>query len=397
MISVILCTYQVRMSQGAASTQLQAPGFGVPASRSPREVFQDLLEEGLSHFGKHRRLRARDYQRVRDTLQEWGHEVLQQGLIARGSRQGHGGPDEGYESSSQADQAGEGEEMEACGVEQNSEVSAGMSQELSENAEQAVAREQNSEESAGMSQELSENAEQAVASAEYIEPRGSVARDIGPWRVRRMEQIAREDVARADEADLAMEGGQGVEFRRRGAPSPLLPEPPSFPPPSSLLPEPPSFPPPLPLLPEPPMPVVQHIHFNYYMLPQAEGVSLSRRPGKSRSRSRGEPRAPRQEEKVGWCVQCKKPKSECYKLGDWECPVCGTHNYASKPRCTNKTCSSLRASESSSSGDIWCKACKTWRSLCVKKGDWICPSCANHNYCSKEVCGHCGGGKPPWR
>ena len=31
-----------------------------------------------------------------------------------------------------------------------------------------------------------------------------------------------------------------------------------------------------------------------------------------------------------WCDSCKKPKTECWKANDWECPYCLNHNYARK-------------------------------------------------------------------
>jgi len=94
-------------------------------------------------------------------------------------------------------------------------------------------------------------------------------------------------------------------------------------------------------------------------------------PPRRRSRS-----APRQG-LTGWCKQCRKKKSDCFKHGDWECPTCGRHNYAGRSQCTDRRCPSA--------GETWCKACRTWRSCCFKDGDWACPCCQNHNYASKEV------------
>lgn len=52
------------------------------------------------------------------------------------------------------------------------------------------------------------------------------------------------------------------------------------------------------------------------------------------------------------------------KEGDWECPGCGNHNFASRVNC-NK-CRELRQG--------------------FKEGDWICKSCKNHNFASKTFC-----------
>ena len=157
-----------------------------------------------------------------------------------------------------------------------------------------------------------------------------------------------------------------------------------------------AFPPSVPVLPSPPQPIVQHFYLMMSDIlsppppsassssrppppspssssrPPPPSPSSSSRPHRSRSRSR----APRQR-LAGWCQQCGTQKANCFKLGDWECPTCGRHNYASKSHCTGPRCPSR--------GETWCKACKTWRSICFKEGDWACSNCQNHNYASKEV------------
>lgn len=35
------------------------------------------------------------------------------------------------------------------------------------------------------------------------------------------------------------------------------------------------------------------------------------------------------------------------------------------------------------------------REVAMKEGDWMCPSCNNHNYASRQVCNRCGGARPP--
>ena len=35
--------------------------------------------------------------------------------------------------------------------------------------------------------------------------------------------------------------------------------------------------------------------------------------------------------------------------------------------------------------DVWCTSCNMWRSECFRRFDWICPTCANHNYARKEA------------
>lgn len=61
--------------------------------------------------------------------------------------------------------------------------------------------------------------------------------------------------------------------------------------------------------------------------------------------------------------------------GDWICPGCNNHNYASRDNC-NK-CQHPRAAPVSFRG-----------------GDWMCPACQNHNYASRDNCNKCQAPKP---
>jgi len=60
------------------------------------------------------------------------------------------------------------------------------------------------------------------------------------------------------------------------------------------------------------------------------------------------------------------------KEGDWICPGCGNHNFASRVNC-NK-CQELREG--------------------MKQGDWICKSCKNHNFANRQVCNKCQAPRP---
>jgi len=55
------------------------------------------------------------------------------------------------------------------------------------------------------------------------------------------------------------------------------------------------------------------------------------------------------------------------KEGDWLCPSCGNHNFASRTNC-NK-CHEVREG--------------------MKEGDWICRSCKNHNFGRRQECNKC--------
>ena len=101
----------------------------------------------------------------------------------------------------------------------------------------------------------------------------------------------------------------------------------------------------------------------------------------------------------GMCPQCKVPRADCFRPGDWGCPLCGQHNYSSKLVCSNYRCLAKRGvvvqcaplgqqappivvpGPSSS----WCFSCHRPRSECWKPNDWECPWCKNHNYARKQV------------
>merc|ERR1719491_722292 len=53
--------------------------------------------------------------------------------------------------------------------------------------------------------------------------------------------------------------------------------------------------------------------------------------------------------------------------GDWMCPACGNHNYASREAC-NKCQQPKPVAPEGGCGGNW------------REGDWACPSCGNHNY-----------------
>jgi len=62
-------------------------------------------------------------------------------------------------------------------------------------------------------------------------------------------------------------------------------------------------------------------------------------------------------------MQSTKPMKE----GDWMCPSCGNHNFASR---------------------VACNKCQVIRQG-MKEGDWICKGCKNHNFASRQECNKC--------
>ena len=85
------------------------------------------------------------------------------------------------------------------------------------------------------------------------------------------------------------------------------------------------------------------------------------------------------------------------KPGDWNCPKCKNHNYANKKVCNRTGCEepkprgggggrNSRGHRSSNSGGF--------RDSNMKPGDWTCPSCSNHNFASRTECNRCDARKP---
>ena len=41
---------------------------------------------------------------------------------------------------------------------------------------------------------------------------------------------------------------------------------------------------------------------------------------------------------TSWCDSCRRPRTECWKPNDWECPYCKNHNYARKQVSQQRVC-----------------------------------------------------------
>ncbi|KAI9312821.1 ribonuclease H-like domain-containing protein [Dichotomocladium elegans] len=107
--------------------------------------------------------------------------------------------------------------------------------------------------------------------------------------------------------------------------------------------------------------------------------------------------------------------------GDWTC-TCGFHNYPSRTHCLK--CNSDRSRISIRPGDWFCPNQECYfqnfasRTSCYRchtpnpnptytpptasqypeaqfrAGDWLCPSCSTHNFATRQVCLNCGIGRP---
>ena len=121
------------------------------------------------------------------------------------------------------------------------------------------------------------------------------------------------------------------------------------------------------------------------------GESKFRRGRDSRSGSR------RGNEQRGRGRKFGGDRDSSMKPGDWRCPKCKNHNYANKKVCNRTGCEEpkprggggnrhSRGHRSSNSGGS--------RDSNIKPGDWICPSCKNHNFASRTECNRCDTRKP---
>lgn len=79
------------------------------------------------------------------------------------------------------------------------------------------------------------------------------------------------------------------------------------------------------------------------------------------------------------------------KSGDWVCPKCKNHNFASKNICNRSDCNVKKPKFNNHK-----KNDRDSPDTKIRPGDWICPKCKNHNYASKEICNRssCDARKP---
>merc|ERR1740129_757000 len=68
--------------------------------------------------------------------------------------------------------------------------------------------------------------------------------------------------------------------------------------------------------------------------------------------------------------------------GDWMCPSCGNHNFSSRENCNR--CGNPKQMPKSMPQNLPPN---------FRDGDWMCPECNNHNFASKTACNKCGAPK----
>eukprot|EP00992_Anisonema_acinus_P010440 TRINITY_DN6583_c0_g1_i1.p1 TRINITY_DN6583_c0_g1~~TRINITY_DN6583_c0_g1_i1.p1 ORF type:complete len:269 (+),score=25.17 TRINITY_DN6583_c0_g1_i1:70-876(+) len=80
-----------------------------------------------------------------------------------------------------------------------------------------------------------------------------------------------------------------------------------------------------------------------------------------------------------------------FRSGDWICPSCSNHNYASRTLCNR--CQLPKPADAAAPVGVFGQQDTQSK---MRPGDWICPepSCANHNYASRMKCNKCQRPKP---
>ena len=81
------------------------------------------------------------------------------------------------------------------------------------------------------------------------------------------------------------------------------------------------------------------------------------------------------------------------KPGDWRCSKCKNHNYANKQYCNRSTCNEKKPqgnnnsySDNNRGRNDNNRGRNSNDGPNMKPGDWMCPKCKNHNYASKNFC-----------
>jgi len=94
------------------------------------------------------------------------------------------------------------------------------------------------------------------------------------------------------------------------------------------------------------------------------------------------------------CNRCHGPRppppGENVRSGDWQCPACGNHNYKSRAACNKCKMAKPGSGFGMFGGPIQTNGTKLSG---TRLGDWVCAQCANHNYASRTECNRCKGPK----
>ncbi|CAM9518110.1 unnamed protein product [Ectocarpus fasciculatus] len=82
--------------------------------------------------------------------------------------------------------------------------------------------------------------------------------------------------------------------------------------------------------------------------------------------------------------------------GDWDCPTCGNHVFASRAVCPR--CREPRPYEEGGEGSSFdgggVGGYRQREPVQKREGDWDCPSCQFHNFASRQACYRCQAPRP---
>ena len=100
------------------------------------------------------------------------------------------------------------------------------------------------------------------------------------------------------------------------------------------------------------------------------------------------------------CNRCQTVKGLAWsagakelRAGDWLCQGCSNVNYASRQSCNKCAGPKMAQSEMISASLLGMGGFPGGRN--VRQGDWLCPDCGNHNFASRTACNTCSVPKPP--
>ena len=206
-----------------------------------------------------------------------------------------------------------------------------------------------------------------------------------------VERSGRSDEVRSDEVEWSgkppSERSGATVAGRRAVLRPTAKWPAAPPNPAPALPSGPPTPPPAPAVPpsQPPPPALDRRSRS-----RNRGVWQSRPRSRSVRRSYSWSVRPQ-----GWCPQCHCMRADCFNPGDWACLHCGQHNYGDKSECSNFRCkrkrqelefvSSCEEKAPQRAQSPWCISCKKLKTVCFRLNDWECPWCCNHNFARKQA------------
>ncbi|KFH65871.1 hypothetical protein MVEG_07974 [Podila verticillata NRRL 6337] len=85
-----------------------------------------------------------------------------------------------------------------------------------------------------------------------------------------------------------------------------------------------------------------------------------------------------------------------FRPGDWTCPSCNSHNFASRFQCMRCGLTKPTPRDSSSPAPSYGQQQSQGQSMSMKPGDWMCPNsqCGYHNFAKRSTCARCGASAP---